>query len=38
MIANIVGIALGQTICDMQVEVVFDDVTADCTLPKFRPV
>jgi uncharacterized OB-fold protein len=34
--SNIVGIAPDQIRCDMPVEVVFDDVTPDCTLPKFK--
>ena len=37
MISNIVGIEPDKVVCDMTVEVTFDDVTADVTLPKFRP-
>ncbi len=35
--ANIVGIAPEDVVCDMEVTVVFDDVTEDFTIPKFRP-
>lgn len=38
LMSNIVDGALEQVKCDMEVEVVFDDVTEDFTLPKFRPV
>jgi uncharacterized OB-fold protein len=33
----IVGAPIGDIRCDMPVEVVFEDVTEDVTLPKFRP-
>ena len=38
LITNIVGVALDQLRCDMPVEVVFEDVSPECTLPKFKPV
>ena len=38
LMSNIVGCAPEQVKCDMEVEVVFDDVTEDFTLPKFKPV
>ncbi|MBI3078993.1 MAG: Zn-ribbon domain-containing OB-fold protein [Deltaproteobacteria bacterium] len=38
MIANVVGIAPEKVTCDMPVEVVFEDVTPEVTLPKFRPL
>jgi hypothetical protein len=38
MMSNIVG-CLPETVkCDMEVEVVFDDVTKEITLPKFKPI
>jgi uncharacterized OB-fold protein len=37
LISNIVGIAPDLIRCDMPVEAVFDDITPDCTLVKFRP-
>jgi uncharacterized OB-fold protein len=37
LISNIIGIAPDQIRCDMSVEVVFDDITPDCTLVKFKP-
>lgn len=36
--SSIVGVAPDQLRCEMPVEVVFDDVTPDCTLPKFKLV
>jgi uncharacterized protein len=38
MISNVIGIPPDQVSCDMQVEVVFEDVGDIATLPKFRPV
>ena len=38
LISNIVGIPPDRVHCDMPVEVVYDDVTPGCTLPKFKPV
>ncbi len=38
MLSNVVGIDAADVVCDMAVEVVFDDVTPDVTLPKFRPI
>lgn len=38
MMSNIVG-CLPETVkCDMEVEVIFDDVTKEITLPKFKPI
>ena len=37
LITNIVGIAPDQLRCDMKVQVVFEDLTKDCSLPKFKP-
>jgi uncharacterized OB-fold protein len=37
LMTNIVGCAPDAVRIGMPVEVVFDDVTADVTLPKFRP-
>jgi uncharacterized OB-fold protein len=39
LMTNIVGIAPDPTKlqCDLPVEVVFEDITAEITLPKFRP-
>jgi uncharacterized OB-fold protein len=34
--ANLVGVESGQIRIGMEVEVVFDDVTPDITLPRFR--
>ncbi len=38
LLSNITGIAPDDVTCDMAVEVVFEDVTDEVTLPKFRPV
>jgi uncharacterized OB-fold protein len=38
LVSNIVGIPPDKVRCEMPVEVVFDDVTPECTLPKFKPV
>lgn len=38
MISNIVGIPNEEIRCDMPVEVVFDPVTDEVTIPRFRPV
>ena len=37
LMSNLIGCAPEQIRCDMDVEVVFDDVTEDFTLPKFKP-
>jgi hypothetical protein len=34
--SNVVGIAPEQLRCDMPVEVVFEEITRDISLPKFR--
>jgi len=34
--SNVVGIGPEQLRCDMPVEVVFEDITSDISLPKFR--
>ncbi len=38
MLTAITGIDAADVVCDLAVQVVFDDVTADVTLPKFTPV
>jgi uncharacterized OB-fold protein len=38
LMSNITSCSPEQIKCDMEVEVVFDDVTEDFTLPKFKPV
>lgn len=38
LVTNIVGVAPDQIRCDIPVELVFEDVTPECTLPKFKPV
>lgn len=38
MMSNIVGCPPEDVRCDMDVEVVFDDVTQEVTLPKFKPI
>jgi len=35
---NIIGCSTDEVYCDMAVEVMWDDVTVELTLPKFRPV
>jgi uncharacterized OB-fold protein len=37
MLSNVVGCPVGEIAVGMPVEVVFEDVSADVTLPKFRP-
>lgn len=38
MLANLVDIEPDEVVCDMPVAVVFDDVTPEVTIAKFRPV
>lgn len=38
LMTNIVGCSPEEVRCDMPVEVVWDDVTEEFTLPKFKPV
>lgn len=38
LLSNMVGIPPEQVSCDMPVEVIFEDVTPDVTLPKFSPL
>ncbi len=38
LMSNIVDCKPEQVKCDMEVEVVFEDVTDEVTLPKFRPI
>ena len=37
LMSNVLDIEPGQIRCDMPVEVVFDEITSDISLPKFRP-
>jgi hypothetical protein len=37
LLTNIVGIAPEKVRCGLAVKAVFDDISADCTLPKFIP-
>lgn len=37
LLSNVIDIAPDDVACDMAVEVMFDDVTDDVTLPRFRP-
>jgi uncharacterized OB-fold protein len=37
MISNVIGAPVESLLCDLPVEVVFDDITPTATLPKFRP-
>ena len=37
LMTNLIDIDSTQIHCDMPVEVVFEDVTSEITLPKFRP-
>ena len=38
LMTNLVGCEAGEIYCDMGVEVVFEDVTDEISLPKFKPV
>ena len=38
MVSNVIGIAPDKVACDMRVEVVFEDIPGDMTLPKFSVV
>jgi uncharacterized protein len=38
LLSNIVGVACDAVACDMPVKVVFDDLAADVSLPKFTPL
>lgn len=38
IMTNVVGVEAGDVYIGMEVEVVFDDVTDEVTLPKFKPV
>lgn len=37
LLSNVVGCKPDEVRCDMPVEVTFEDITAEITLPKFRP-
>ena len=37
ILSNIVGCSLDQVRCDMPVEVVWEDITGEFSLPKFKP-
>ena len=37
LLSTLTGIAPGDVVCDMAVQVLFDDVTQDVSLPKFAP-
>jgi uncharacterized protein len=37
LMSNIVGIPPDQVRCDMPVEVVFEEITDEISLPKFKP-
>ena len=37
MLGNLVEIDVDQVTCDMPVQVVYDDVTEEVTIPKFKP-
>jgi len=37
MLSNVIGCKPEEVRCDMPVEVVFEDITDEVTLPKFRP-
>ena len=38
LISNIVGCSHDSLKCDMPVQVAWDDVSEECTLPKFQPI
>lgn len=38
LLTNILGVKPEDVACEMKVEVVFDDVDAETSIPKFRPV
>jgi uncharacterized OB-fold protein len=38
MYSNVIGVPPEQLSCDMKVEVAYEPITDDITLPKFRPV
>ena len=38
LMSNIVGCSPEAVKCDMKVELVFDDITEEITLPKFKPI
>jgi len=38
ILTNIVGCSPDEVECDMQVELTWDDITEEFSLPKFRPV
>ena len=38
LLSNIVGVTPDAVVCEMPVQVVFDDVATDVSVPKFRPV
>jgi uncharacterized OB-fold protein len=37
LLTNIVGISPEEVRCDMPVEVVFEDIDAEASIPQFRP-
>ena len=38
MYGNVVGVPPDQLVCDMRVEIVYEKITEEITLPKFKPV
>ena len=38
MLSNVVGCPVDKITCDMPVEIVYEDITDEATIPKFRPV
>ena len=38
MLSNVVGLPPDDLRCEMPVEIVYDDITEQATIPKFRPV
>jgi len=38
MYSNVIGLPPDQLSCDMKVEIVYEPVTDEITLPKFKPI
>jgi hypothetical protein len=38
MYSNVIGVPPDQLVCDMPVEVTYEAITNEITLPKFRPI
>lgn len=38
MVTNLIGVEISRIECEMEVEIVWEDITAEFSLPKFQPI